>query len=343
MIKVGKRRPKGLHRGTRKQHLLLRGDRPIYLSQEGVNIGAKTWLDANVEHAVTIVEDEAATWFELEIILPGNFTGNPADGWTDGNMRLGLFFSENLTSWVSGGWIASPGKTTETLGDGRNKHFARYSPTPLFWKAVMIDLTLNSNRYGKGITGLEIYQTPVSLPNFPYDMPSEAAQLQADLRAAGYTGAVISSVAAPLSVGITNHLPSGPRTLQHTMSGASVTDIRYKGVTVPLPGYPYAMPSQRAILQTHLRSAGKSGAVVRLYGDVWTLFLPNRLASGTVRDISVVFSPGDPYPNFNLYEEYVGEAPANREIGSSDNVRTPSGAPLRETLKGFARIGFANT
>lgn len=343
MIKVGRRLPKGLHRGTRKQHLLLRGDRPIYLSQEAVNIGAKTWLDANVAHAVAIVADEAGTWFELEIILPGEFSGNPADGWTDGKMRLGLFWSENLTSWVSGGWIAAPGKTAETLGDGRKKFFARYSPTPLFWKSVMIDLTLDANRYGKGITGLEIYQTPVSLPNYPYDMPSEAAQLQADLRAAGYTGAVISSVAAPLSAGITNHLPSGRQTLQHTMSGTSITDIRDRGVTVPLPGYPYAMPSQRATLQTHLRSAGKSGAVVRLYGDVWTLFLPDRLASGTVRDISVVFSPGDPYPNFNIYEEYLGEAPAKTEAGSWNNVRTPSGAPLREALKAFARIGFANT
>lgn len=342
MIHRGNRYPRGLHRGLRKQHLLLKGDRPIYVSNEAAKAGTKEWLDANVEHSVVIVDDATAKWFELEIILPGDFDGNPVDGWTDGTIHLGLFWSETLTSWVSGGWIAAPGKTTVTLGDGRKKHFARFATTPLFWKTVMIDLTATSDRYGKSITGLTIYQTPVSLPSYPYDMPSEAAQMQTDLRAAGYTGAVVSSVSAPLTVGIKNHQVAGATLLAVTMSGTSVTDIKDSGVTVSLPGYPYSMPSQRATLQTDLRNAGKSGAVVRLFGDTWTLFLPDRPATGNVRDFTVTFTPADPFPGYDFYGNYTGEQPDNTVTGTSGNVRTPAGLPLSEAVKAFARMGFIN-
>lgn len=342
MIHRGNRYPRGLHRGSRKQHVLCQGGRTIYLSPEAARAATKAWLDANVVHDVVIVDDATAKWFELEITLPGNFSGNPADGWTDGTIHLGLFWSETLTSWVSGGWIAAPGKTTVTLGDGREKHFARYATTPLWWMEVMIDLTAVSTRYGKSITGLTIYRTAVSLPNYPYDMPGEASQLQTDLRAAGYTNATVSSVSAALTAGIKNHTAGGAYTLTVTQSGTDVTDVAYQGVTIPLSGYPYSMPSQRATLQTDLRNAGQSGAVVTLYGDEWTIFLPDRSATGNVRDFAITFTPGDPFPFWNFYGEYQGENPDNVVQGTPGNVRTPTGAPLAEALKGFARIGFIN-
>jgi len=208
------------------------------------------------------------------------------------------------------------------------------------WQEIMIDLTATSARYGKSITGLTIYGAPVSLPNYPYDMPSEAAQLQTDLRANGYPGAIVSSIAAPLSVGVRNCTPGLAKILPVTLSGSSVTAVMDDGVMIPLPGYPYAMPGQRAALQDSLRSAGKSGAVVRLFGDAWTLFLPNRPAVGQVRYFHVTFTPGDPYPYWDTFGVYQGELADNISTGSSGNVRTPAGDPLAEAPKAFARVGF---
>lgn len=343
MIHKGDRYPRKIHNGGREVHWLTKGVRTIYMSPAAARAASKAWLDANVATNAVTVMDTDAYWFELEIILPGDFTGNPVDGWTNGTISLGLFYSNNLTAWVSGGWIAAPGKTTETLGDGRKKWFARYEPTPIWWNDVMIDLTLTSDRYGKAITAISVLGSAVSLPNFPYDMPAEAAQLQTDLRAAGFTGALVSSVSGSLVAKVKNHLPDGTRTLAVTMSGTNVTAVaEIGGSTISLPSYPYSMPSQRATLQTDLRAAGKTGAVVKLHADAWTMELPDRIAVGNNRPFRLTFTPTDPYPGYDMFMNYIGEIPDNEVVGVSGNVRTPTGDPLSEAVKAFARVGFIN-
>lgn len=334
-------------------HLLCYGShgRPIYVSPEAAKAGTEAWLTANVSLTPVMVNDSDAYFFELEVVLPPSFTGNPTDGWTgtvaDGYQpaTLGLFRSETLTTWSAAGvgWDFSPGRETpETMANGWKKWFVRCVDVPVWWNSVMIDLTVDCDRYGKSLTGLSIYGSPVSLPHFPYAMPSQAATLQADLRAAGYTGAVVSNVSKSLTVGIKNHQPTGATKLDVTMSGTNVTAVKDAGVTISLPGYPYSMPSQRATLQTHLRSAGKSGAVVTLYADEWTIFLPNRLATGNSRDFFITFTPGDPYPVWDMFGNYQGENDASVAAGTSGNVRTPGGSALQEAMKAFARLGFIN-
>lgn len=342
MILRGTRPIRGLHRGARKQHFLLKGERPVFLSPELAKASMKEWLRKHAGTTVVMVDDADGFWMELEITLPDTFTGGPATGWTDGTMSLGLSWSDNLVDWVSGGWIAAPGKTTATLSGGRKKWFVRYSTTPSYWKTIMVDLTITSNRYGKSITAISALQTSIGLSGFPYAMPADAARLQADLRSAGYTGTTVSSVSEPLSILIRNHLSGGTRVLQTTMSaGGSVTEVRDNGVLVSL-AYPYSMPTQRAALQTALRAAGKSGAVVNLFDDTWTMTLPNRLTTGQTRDIDLTISPGDPFPGFDMFGNYTGEAPNAAIQGTSSNVRTPSGGPLSEAKRGFARLGFIN-
>ena len=344
MIHVGSRLPRNLHRGDRKIHLLYKGGRPIYFSNELIKYAAHGWLDANVTHRVVMVHDTSGHWFDLEVILPPDFAGNPTDGWSNGTIHLGMSWSDDLTSWRAAGegWDFSPGKETpETMANDWQKWFVRCVSTPVFWKSIMIDLTSISDRFGKAITGLTIYGTAVSLPNYPYEMPAQAALLQTDLRAAGYAGAVVSSVAAPLRVQARNHTSKGASVLAVTQSGANVTAVASNGVTIPLPGYPYALPGQLASLQTDLRNAGKSGAVVMLFGDEWTIFLPNRSATGTLRDFTVTFTPADPFPYWDMHENFQGDMPGNALAGTSGNVRTPTGVPLLEAMKAFARIGFS--
>lgn len=160
---------------------------------------------------------------------------------------------------------------------------------------MLVDEVLVCDRYGKSITGITLFRSAVSLPNYPYAMPSQASALQTDLRAAGYTGATVSSTSAALTAEIYNHTVAGRRLLSVTHSGASVTAVTpYGASAISLPSYPYALPSQAATLQADLRTAGYSGAVVMLYKDPWTITLPNLSADAHTREFFVEFTPDDP-------------------------------------------------
>ncbi len=80
--------------------------------------------------------------------------------------------------------------------------------------------------------------------------------------------------------------------------------------------------------------------MITLHQDTWTIFIPDHPAVGNVRDVSVTYSPGDPFPFWDFFGAYQGEAPGDSATGSGGNVRTPGGDPLTEAGKGFARLGF---
>ncbi len=289
----------------------------------------------------TVVETDAY-WFEFGFRIDTVLSGNSGAGFSDaGNyFRIECEQSTNLVNWSMGKFIPSPAGAVINNGDGTHTYWHR-STVPIWWFNILVDLTITSNRYGKSITGLSIGQVPVSLPAFPYAMPSQAANLQTHLRAAGYAGAVISSVTAPLSVEIKNHTVGGVSVLPATMSGASVTGVTTNGgASIPLPGYPYAMPAQQAALQAALQAAGQSGAVVRLYGDEWTILLPDRPAAAPLQRLSAVtITPDDPYPAWDKFETYLGYQSAAAASGTSGNVRLGLGGDVAaEAVKQFARL-----
>lgn len=291
---------------------------------------------------VEMIAASDAQWFEVSFISPEPLTGTPS-GWTwAGPPALSAYIeqSTDLMIWEQGKFVDAPGSPVEV--DGGWEYTAR-STVPARWNAVMVDLTLTSNRSGKAITGIEVKGVPVSLPGYPYSMPAQTATLQTHLRAAGFTGATVASVAAPLSVQIRNHLQSGTSGLQATVAGGAVTQVRYPaggGVwnLISLPGYPYALPSAAPTLQTHLRAAGYTGAVVKLLGPEWAITIPNVLAGANNRSLTATITPGDPFPAWDTFGTYLGLVPDNAAQGSSGNVRTPAGAPLLEAPRQFARL-----
>jgi hypothetical protein len=287
-----------------------------------------------------LVDETAAYHFELGFRMDHQLVGNAAAGWADsGNyFRIDLEQSTDLVNWSLGKFVPAPVPVVNN-GDGTWTYWSR-STQPIWYYNTIVDLTLTSNRYGKSITGLSIGQVPISLPGYPYAMPSQAATLQTHLRAAGYTGAVVSSVSQPLTVGAKNHTIDGVKALHITQSGSNVTMVRDNyGTNISLPGYPYAMPSQRATLQTDLRAAGESGAVVMLYGDEWTVFLPNRpAASNAQRQSNISITPDDPYPAWDMFGTYLGNQSAAAVGGTSGNVRASGGAALVESLRQFGRL-----
>lgn len=340
MIQTGTRLPRGLHRGSRKIATLFQGDRPIYMSPEAAKEAAQIWLDANVKTVSSTLNDAEAFWFEVAVTLPGDFAGSPGAGWTRAmdKIRLRLSHSEDLLTWTQGGWTTPPGKSTTTNADGTKTWPCRYS-APIWWNTVIIDQVITSTRAGKSVTSILVVDTEITLAT-PRAMPADSALLQADLRGLGYTGATVTGVSAPLSVKITNHTQETRFVLTPTMSGVNVTGVKFQGKPIALANSSYAMPSQKALLQTHLRDAGYSGSVVSLYGDEWTITLPNRPAVGNRRGISAGITPGDPFKEWDFFGVYLGENPAAGVSGRAGNVRTPGGLPLEEFDRQFARVGF---
>jgi hypothetical protein len=302
----------------------------------------KAWLEENVFTSATTTEDSVARWFDLEIIMPDDFTGSPEIGWSNGTINLALDYTTDLTTWETVDWITTPGTSVEDLGDGRNKHFARCA-VPVQWLETLVDFVLTCDREGKEITSIKVLGSDVSLSGFPYAMPADASRLQADLRTAGFTGATVTTSSAPISVFARDYQFSGWHLLTATMSGSNVTAMDEFGSPITLPGFPYAMPTDRADLQADLRTAGYSGAVVMLHDDPWAITLPNVLTTGFIRDFSLKFTPGDPFPVWSFDGTPQEDNPYDYASGQFENIRDPEGGSLREeTARAFAAVRITN-
>lgn len=292
---------------------------------------------------VRIVLESDAFWFEFGWPSAETLTGSAADGWQDENgyCRIRAVRSQDLATWDHS-VIDSP-SSPESDGQGNLIYWVR-STVPCYWIDVMIDVTAQSDRYGKSITAIQLFGNSVSLPHFPYAMPSQAATLQADLRAAGYTGATVTSVSAPLSATAKWHTQAGAKWLVVSMTGSNVTGVTYQGSTVGT-GYPYSMPSQKAALQTMLTAAlggdPNNKAVVMLHGDAWTVTIPNRVTTGKIRDYILTITPDDPYPGWDMFGNYQGMQSAAAVSGHPENTRNPSGEPLQEADRQFGRFGLS--
>jgi hypothetical protein len=289
--------------------------------------------------AARMTDDTAGQWFEVGFQTTAALTGDALNGWTDaaGN-RWKLQQSEDLATWQDFQFSDCAGSPAD-LGGGVFEYWSR-AAVPRVWYEVMIDLTAESDRYGKSITGVSVLGEAVFL-DYPYAMPADAAALQADLRTAGYTGALVETTAGALVATAINHTVDGTFIIRLTMSGTSVTaaaDVHYAPIT--LPSAPYAMPAQQAALQTDLRAAGQSGAVVKLYGDIWTVFLPDRAATGS-RPFGIEIAPGDPFPAWDADDVYLGLGSDAWVWGSFDNVRSQAGLPIPEFVKQFARLAIS--
>ena len=329
------------HAGQEIDRVFHAGQEADFVFGRGTTMLAKLPAEIYGRTESRTVEDATALWFEFGFRMDVLLAGNGAAGYTDpGNyFRLECEQTEDLLNWSAGKFVPAPVPVVDH-GDGTWTYWSR-ALVPVWWFNVLADLTLTSTRYGKTITELSIGGVPVSLPGYPYSMPAQAATLQTHLRAAGYTGATVTSVTAALTVGIKNHTVGGAAPLSATLSGSSVTAVTTSaGASVPLPGYPYAMPAQRAALQTDLRAAGQSGAVVMLYGDEWTIFLPDRTSAAPRQRASIAtITPDDPYPAWGIFGEYLGEQSAVTFTGTSGNIRPGGGGGvIPEAAKQFARL-----
>ena len=311
----------------------------------GKIVNAKTPIPIP-ELKIRLVTDVEGKWMEVGFLSAIALEGNPTDGWVDAGdyVALRMQNSLDLVNWSNGNWIAAPSGAVINNGDGTFWYWSRCT-VPQYWKNLTIDNHIGSNLYGKSISQIKIANATVSLPGYPYAMPSQAATLQAALRTAGYTGATVSISAADMSASIINYYYANSLfnrdALQAVINGSDqVTEvIDNSGVRVPLPSYPYQMPAAQATLQTDLRAAGYSGAVVKLFEDPWEITIPNRTTTTTQsRAIQLTITPGDPYPDYNMMGTYLGLNQDNLIYGTFDNIHSAGGVDRVEADKQFARL-----
>ncbi|MEI6656052.1 MAG: hypothetical protein WCP45_14910 [Verrucomicrobiota bacterium] len=138
-------------------------------------------------------------WSEFGLIVPDEMavTGSAATGWIDhlGYVSLRIHRSENLVDWTTGEFTDCAG-SPEDNGDGTHTYWAR-SIFP-----VSSEIKTGSISSGGG-TSYDTRMNPLialtlggvvqDLPNFPYTMPGDAAQMQTDLRAVGWNGATVTA------------------------------------------------------------------------------------------------------------------------------------------------------
>ena len=329
-----------LYKGTRRiKKPIVNGQPARMLLYQGRQIYPCRGVHPLPSQAYRFDDATDAKWFEVGFRSPEILSGNASAGWTDprGYVVMELQSSVDLQAWSMGQFVDCASTAIDN-GDGTFDYWSRCI-IPHHWEAVLVDLMATSDRSGKSITGISVMLAAVALTGFPYAMPADAARLQTDLRAAGYTGATVTSASATLTATARNHTVDGTKYVGITQSGSTVTSVIYQGSAVTTGmSYPYSLPSQRASLQADLRTAGLSGAVVMLHADSWEVTLPDRSASGINREFSLTIDPGDPFKVWDFYGNYQGENPAATVDGTSGNVRNPAGSPLLERSSQFARM-----
>lgn len=151
--------------------------------------------------APRVVSDAGEKWVEVGFSMDHLLSGNPAAGWVDqGNyFRLEYEWSPDLVNWSVGKFVPAPVPIVD-LGGGNYEYWARaLNPVDAAVKSGAIQCSstaADGDARNNPFTSVTIAGVVQTLPNFPYTMPGAAAQLQTDLRAAGWTGATVTASAA---------------------------------------------------------------------------------------------------------------------------------------------------
>ena len=302
---------------------------------------------------IRMVTDATGDWMEIGFLSDKVLEGSATDGWTDPGHYcvLELQNSFDLVTWLNGNFIAAPSGGVVDNGNGTWYYWSR-SIAPKYLKNVLVDYDLKSTRGNKSITALTLHGASISLPNFPYVVTTSMAQLQTDLRAAGYTNAIATYSAAAYTAEIRRHYLytddqgiTGAMIASYavTHSGDTVTEVRIveTDTVVSLPGYPYSLPSQAAQLQADLVAAGQSGAVVRLFSGEWRIYLPDRTTAvaQSLRSFKATFTINDQYPRWSDTNAYQGLINDNTAEVGYTNLREASGGTIADGAgKQFARL-----
>jgi hypothetical protein len=227
---------KAKHRGedvTRVEH---QGQRARLIFGKGTQILPQISRDLSGFTSTRIVSSGGNKYFEFGLRLNGYLDGSPETGWTDadGYFTMVPEYSTDLINWELGKFTTPPTDAITAHGGGSFTYWHR--AINLVSSSVItgaLIFTSEDSRHNP-ITSIVLGGVAISLPNYPYSLPSAAAQLQADLIAAGRAGTTVTSTATGFWVVI---IP----VINLAISGGSI--IFFPSYTVINPGGPSTVGS----------------------------------------------------------------------------------------------------
>jgi hypothetical protein len=232
-----------------------------------------------------IVDDSANLFFELHFVVDSVLDGSVEAGFTHpDDARLGFTVerSEDLQTWFTD--MVTSG-TVEDQMDGTWLYKAR-SPVLVNSVTKTGQLVLDfptPNPLANPLTGVTIGDVPLSLPNFPYDMPADAAVLEADLVAAGFTGATVTDLMSGRYWVTTTYFQAG-------LMASPVDRVVIRSAALALPNFPYTIPGDEALLIADLEDLGWADVAV-VYQGGYRIEIPDVASSAGYNVVHQVLYP----------------------------------------------------
>ena len=162
-------------------------------------LGSSISVPAPAELDRTITSVAGEKFLDVSFVSGQLLAGNATAGFSGhSGYSVGIEWSQDLTQW-STGRFTDLGPPVEVPGGWR---YTARSKTPVLSRVRLADLTAQE-AVPRVITSVNINDAAVPLPRAPYQLPLQAALLQADLQAAGYP----SATAAPSGAGYRIHVP----------------------------------------------------------------------------------------------------------------------------------------
>jgi len=153
------------------------------------------------ETRARVVSDAGQQWFEFMWVSPEPVLGNAAAGWTDLGYycQLRVDYSNDLVNWSPGKFVDAPVPLVERPDGTREIWCRALNPVNAQIKtgALVCESTAaDGDARNNPITSVKLGGTLLALPRYPYSMPTAAANLQADIVAAGFPGTIVTATSA---------------------------------------------------------------------------------------------------------------------------------------------------
>lgn len=145
-----------------------------------------------------VTDDDGVSWFEVGFAARELLIGGADVGWEDLQQHgfLYLEYSTDLKNWATRKFQPAPVPVVENASGyeywGRAEN---PSGSDVRTGSLVLDMVSGDPRNAE-ITGVTVADVALTLPNAPYHLPADAAQLQADIIAAGYPGATVTAESA---------------------------------------------------------------------------------------------------------------------------------------------------
>jgi hypothetical protein len=169
-------------------------------------LGTSVAIPAPTTLACSVTSDNDEKFLDVSFVSGQLLAGNAASGFSSHpGQSVAIEWSLDLQNWTVGRFTEL-GPPVEVSGGWR---YSARSTMPVLTRTRFADLTAVQFA-PRLITSVSINDAAVSLPRAPYQLPLQSSLLQEDLRAAGFSGAIVGGNGAGFRIHVPDVLYSTP-------------------------------------------------------------------------------------------------------------------------------------